>query len=122
MTKYNIAVLDKEIQSCKTEIIMMVTLIQRIKEKMQITEATITHVKEYIAGLQKEIDGFAAEKESLIYAIKSLRTVSEMSEKECSAMEYRYIYGWTIQKISEFMNVSIQTINRYLRKGESAMR
>ncbi len=85
-------------------------------------EKGVTHVKEYIAGLQKEIDGFAAEKESLIYAIKSLRTVSEMSEKECSAMEYRYIYGWTIQKISEFMNVSIQTINRYLRKGESAMR
>lgn len=119
MTKYDMIALEKQIKSCKAEIVMIVEWIQNIKEKMQVAESTINHIKEYISEIQKEIDKFAAEKEFFISSIRSLRSMPDMSAKECMAMEYRYIYGWTIQQISQFMKTSNQMVHTYLRKGES---
>lgn len=111
--------LDRLIESCKSDIVMMVERIQSIKQKMEISEATINHMKEYIAEIQKEIDELTAEKEAFATSLELLKNMPDISAKEYTAMKYRYVYGWTILKISEFMKTSTQTINKYLRKGES---
>ncbi len=111
--------LDKLIESCKLDIVMMVERIQSIKQRMKVSEATINHIKEYIAEIQKEIDELTAEKEAFTASLELLKNMPDISAKECTAMKYRYVYGWTIPQISEFMKTSTQTINRYLRKGES---
>lgn len=111
--------LDRLIESCKSDIVMMVERIQSIKQKMEISEATINHMKEYVAEIQKEIDELTAEKEAFVTSLELLKNMPDISAKEYTAMKYRYVYGWTILKISEFMKTSTQTINKYLRKGES---
>lgn len=111
--------LDRLIESCKSDIVMTVERIQSIKQKMEVSEATINHIKEYIAEIQKEIDELTAEKEAFAASLEVLKNMPDISAKEYTAMKYRYIYGWTILQISEFMKISTQTANRYLRKGES---
>lgn len=118
MKNYNIT-LDRLIDCCKTEIIMMVERIQSIKQKIEVSETTINHIKEYIAEIQKEIDELTAEKEEFATSLELLKNMPDISAKEYTAMKYRYVCGWTIPQISEFMNISTTTINRYLRKGES---
>lgn len=112
-------ILDKLTESCKLEIVMMVERIQSIKQKKNVSEGTINHIKEYIAEIQKEIDALTAEKEAFTASVELLKNMPDISNKEYKAMKYRYIYGWTIPQISEFMKISTQTANKYLRKGES---
>lgn len=119
--KINAVALEKEIASNKSEIIMIIEWIQGIKEKINVSEGTISHIKNYISEIQEEIDKLTAEKNEYISRIKSLRNMPDMTPKECSVMEHRYIYGWTIPQISEFLKTSMQTVHRCLRKGEARL-
>lgn len=121
MMKMNAVTLEKEIASNKSEIILIIEWIQGIKEKINVSEGTISHIKKYISEIQEEIDKLTAEKNEYISRIKSLRNMPDMTPKECSVMEYRYIYGWTIPQISEFLKTIMQTVHRCLRKGEARL-
>ena len=117
----NAVTLEKEIESNKSEIILIIEWIQGIKEKINVSEGTMSNIKNYISEIQEEIDKLTAEKNEYISRIKSLRNMPDMTPKECSVMEYRYIYGWTIPQISEFLKTSMQTVHRCLRKGEARL-
>lgn len=62
MMKMNAVTLEKEIASNKSEIILIIEWIQGIKEKINVSEGTISHIKKYISEIQEEIDKLTAKK------------------------------------------------------------
>lgn len=119
--KRNYISIEKQIDSCKTEIVSMVEWIQVLKQKINVSEDTICHIKKYISDVQAEIEALNAEKEQFAGIVESLRMMPDVSAAEYKTYRYRFIYGWTIAQICNFLHKSPETIHRYLRKCEEAL-
>ncbi|MBR1372835.1 hypothetical protein IJ556_00095 [bacterium] len=113
--------IEKQIDSCKCEIVSTVEWIQILKQKINISEDTISHIKRYIADVQAEIDALNAEIEQFVDIVESLQMMPDVSAAEYKAYRYRFIYGWTIPKICNLLHKSPETIHRYLRKCEEML-
>lgn len=119
--KRNYISIEKQIDSCKTEIVSMVEWIQTLKQKINVTEDTISHIKKYISDVQAEMDVLNNEKEEFLGIVESLRMMPGVSAAEYKAFKYRYIYGWNIVQVCNSLHKSSETVHRYLRKCEEML-
>ena len=119
--KRNYTSIEKQIDSCKTEIISMVEWLQSLKQRINVSEETVNHIKKYISDIQVEMDVLNKEKEEFFGIVESLRMMPGVSAAEYKAFKYRYIYGWNIVQVCNSLHKSPETIHRYLRKGEELL-